>query len=236
MKRRADADGGAVDDGTKLSRSRFRLSDDFFDRPCQEVAVGLLGQTLVRQQEDGSQLRCRIVETECYLGVVDKACHTFGGRRTEKNAPMYMKPGTSYVYFTYGMYHCFNISSKEEGSAVLLRAAEPLEGEQTMQQHRRAHLKTPRDKAWKQHELCNGPSKLCMSLAIERFTCNAKDLTQWTGLWLEEAERPAEAVVTSTRVGIDSVEKEWRLKPLRFYLLGSKSVSRRDKEQEGKIT
>ncbi|CAB3362084.1 Hypothetical predicted protein [Cloeon dipterum] len=230
MKRRSD---GTV---VALTPGRQRLSDEFFNRPCLQVAVDLLGKTLVRKLEDGSLLRCKIVETECYLGVTDKACHTFGGRRTEKNAPMYMKPGTSYVYFTYGMYHCFNISSQEEGSAVLLRAAEPLEGEDTMQLHRQASQRSAKEKSYKTHELCNGPSKLCMALAIDRFTCNAKDLTLWPEMWFEEAPKPEESVVTSTRVGIDSVEKEWRLKPLRFYLLGNKSVSKRDKLQEGAIT
>lgn len=95
-----------------LSSSSTRWGDSEFDVPCQDLAVNMLGQTLVRKLDDGSELRCRIVETESYLGAVDKACHSFGGRKTERNKPMYMKPGTSYVYFTYGMYHCFNISSQ----------------------------------------------------------------------------------------------------------------------------
>jgi DNA-3-methyladenine glycosylase len=125
----------------------------------------------------------------------------------------------------------------EEGSAVLLRAVEPLEGELTMQLHRKAHQKSKNsDKCYKSHELCNGPSKLCMSLAIDRFTCNSRDLALWPGMWIERAnEAPPEKVVTSTRIGIDSVEAEWRLKPLRFYLLGSKSVSKRDKKEEEKL-
>lgn len=89
-----------------------RLLDNFFDVPCQLLAQGLLGQILVRKLSDNSTLRCRIVETECYLGGEDKASHSYNGRVTDRNAPMYMKPGTSYVYFTYGMYHCFNISSQ----------------------------------------------------------------------------------------------------------------------------
>jgi DNA-3-methyladenine glycosylase len=258
MKRSAETH--ASDQNTSVKRqalpslsTRWNASD--FDVPCQDLAVNLLGQTLVRKLDDGCELRCRIVETESYLGAVDKACHTFGGRRTERNKPMYMKPGTSYVYFTYGMYHCFNISSQglhffviktsktisilliaEEGSAVLLRAAEPLECDLTMQLHRKAHQKSKTsDKSYKSHELCNGPSKLCMSLAIDRFSCNSQDLAHWPGMWIERAPAPPEKVVLSTRIGIDSVEAEWRLKPLRFYLLGSKSVSRRDKTEEAKL-
>lgn len=119
---------------------------------------------------------------------------------------------------------------------MLIRAAEPLEGELTMQLHRKAHAKSKTsDKCYKSHELCNGPSKLCMSLAIDRFTCNSRDLAQWPGMWIEKAQVPPEKVVTSTRIGIDSVDVEWRLKPLRFYLMGSKSVSRRDKKAEDKL-
>jgi len=112
MKRSAD---GTLKKEAPKSRSDgvgVRWNDSRFDVPCLELATNLLGQTLVRRLDDGAELRCRIVETECYLGVEDKACHTYGGRRTNKNEPMYMKAGTSYVYFTYGMYHCFNISSK----------------------------------------------------------------------------------------------------------------------------
>jgi DNA-3-methyladenine glycosylase len=113
MKRSADTS----EQHTSAKRLSFtpsstRWGESDFDVPCQDLAVNLLGQTLVRKLDDGCELRCRIVETESYLGAEDKACHTFGGRRTERNKPMYMKPGTSYVYFTYGMYHCFNISSQ----------------------------------------------------------------------------------------------------------------------------
>jgi DNA-3-methyladenine glycosylase len=87
-----------------------RLRDNFFNVPCEILAKSLLGQTLVRSLSDGNVMRCKIVETECYLGGEDKASHSYNGRMTQRNMPMYMKPGTSYVYFTYGMYHCFNIS------------------------------------------------------------------------------------------------------------------------------
>lgn len=74
----------------------------------------LTGKVLVRKLENGTILKGRIVETESYLGVEDKASHTYKGKVTPRNIPMYMPPGTIYVYFTYGMYHCFNISSQGE--------------------------------------------------------------------------------------------------------------------------
>lgn len=70
------------------------------------------GKILVRKLENGTILKGRIVETESYLGAVDKASHTYQYRVSARNLPMYMPPGTIYVYFTYGMYHCFNLSSQ----------------------------------------------------------------------------------------------------------------------------
>lgn len=72
----------------------------------------LIYQILVRKLPDGSELRGRIVETESYLGGEDEASHSRGGKRTERNIAMYMKPGTIYVYQIYGVYFCMNISSK----------------------------------------------------------------------------------------------------------------------------
>ena len=105
-----------------------RLGRDFFDTPTEKLAVELLGKVLCRRTNQGEILCGKIVETEAYLGAIDPACHAYGGKRTARNAPMYEPPGTAYVYFIYGMYHCFNISSKEAGACVLVRALEPLTG------------------------------------------------------------------------------------------------------------
>jgi len=70
----------------------------------------------VRYLENGTILKGRIVETEAYLGAIDKACQTYQNKVTPRNLPMYMPPGTIYVYMTYGMYYCFNISSQGEHS------------------------------------------------------------------------------------------------------------------------
>ena len=106
-----------------------RLGRDFFDIPTETLAVALLGKIVCRKTEQGDLLCGKITETEAYLGEIDRACHAYGGKRTARNAPMYGPPGTAYVYFIYGMYHCFNISSKESGACVLIRALEPLAGE-----------------------------------------------------------------------------------------------------------
>ena len=105
----------------------------FYIRPCEELAQKLLGKLLYRILDNGEVLCGRIVETEAYLGVVDKACHAYGGKKTERCEPLYMAPGTAYVYFIYGIYHCLNISSQEPGACVLIRALEPLQGGWTKQ-------------------------------------------------------------------------------------------------------
>jgi DNA-3-methyladenine glycosylase len=89
-----------------------RLKDSFFDVPCEDLAKRLLGKILVRRVNDGTVLKGRVVETECYPGGEDKASCSYNGRITETIKAVYMKPGTAFVYVTYGMYHCINISSQ----------------------------------------------------------------------------------------------------------------------------
>uniref|UniRef100_H9GGQ2 DNA-3-methyladenine glycosylase II n=1 Tax=Anolis carolinensis TaxID=28377 RepID=H9GGQ2_ANOCA len=149
---------------------------------------------------------------------------------------MFMAPGTLYVYQIYGLYFCVNISSQGEGAAVLLRSLEPLEGLEAMQEQRlllsRRRKEPPAPlKAW---QLCNGPSKLCQALALDK-TLDQEDLSCHPDLWLEEGQEEEDkkeelAVVCARRIGISG---DWAHKPLRFYLRGNKYVSVVDKEAEG---
>ena len=86
-----------------------RLNRKFYARESIEVARALLGKRLVHRLDDGTRLSGEVVETEAYLGVLDKGAHTFEGRRTARTEAMYGEPGLSYVYFIYGMYHCLNV-------------------------------------------------------------------------------------------------------------------------------
>nr|CAH7716078.1 unnamed protein product [Callosobruchus chinensis] len=113
-----------------------RLLKEDLDRDCEDLAVYLLGKCLVRKLDNATILKGRIVETEAYLGGNDKASHSYNNRRSAANEPMYMEAGTCYVYMTYGMFFCMNISSKEPGAAVLIRALEPLYGMNTMEKLR----------------------------------------------------------------------------------------------------
>lgn len=102
------------------------LNREFYKRDALEVAKGLLGKILVREI-DGVILRGKIVETEAYIGSIDKASHAYNGRRTERTEPLFKEGGIAYVYFIYGLYHCFNVISGEsdDGQGALIRALEP---------------------------------------------------------------------------------------------------------------
>ena len=97
-----------------LKRKELRMSRTFFEQPCSKLAKALLGKTLVRKYNDGNILAGRIVEVECYFAQDDKCSHSYNYRQTKRNTAMFMKAGTLYVYMTYGMYYCTNISAKGE--------------------------------------------------------------------------------------------------------------------------
>ena len=140
------------------------LPRDFYQRSAREVAPDLLGRYLLRRLPDGEQLVLRLVEVEAYLGAEDRAAHAWGGRRTARNASLYLPGGHAYVYFIYGMHFCLNAvtGGTEHGGAVLLRAGEPLQGAALMERRRRLR-RTPRP-----GDLAGGPGKLCQALAVDR--------------------------------------------------------------------
>jgi DNA-3-methyladenine glycosylase len=173
----------------------------------------MLGTVLECETEDGLASGI-IVETEAYLGEHDLACHAAAGR-TARTEALYGPPGTSYVYFIYGMYWCFNAVTREVDlpSAVLVRALEPLEGIPLM------HKRRPRIK--NDVDLTNGPGKLCTALGIDG-SLSAKPL-QKRPLRIREGERvPDDKVEITTRIGITKCA-DW---PLRWIVRGNRFVSR----------
>ena len=200
-----------------------RLGRRFFRREPVTLARALLGQTLVRMI-DGNRLAGRIVEVEAYLGIDDRAAHTFGGRRTQRNETMWQEAGLLYVYFTYGMHHCANVVAEgpDRPTAVLLRALEPTEGTVVMRQNRAGKIPMNR---LKPTDLCSGPAKLCQALAIDRH-CDRIDLVNSDELWIERSRTHARAeIVESPRIGV-GYAGEWADRPLRFHLKGNPHVSR----------
>lgn len=163
----------------------------------------------------------RIVETEAYLGPMDKAAHSYNRKRTPKNEAMYMPPGTCYVYSIYGIHNCVNVSSDGEGAAVLIRALEPLEGIEEMKKRRKT--------CKKDFDLCRGPAKLCQSMGISKGMHNMIDMCVSMEIWVESDGYELDEIVTCSRVGISYAE-EWVESPLRFYIKGNKCVSKLIKE------
>lgn len=200
------------------------LSRDFFARHPRVVARALLGKILVRRLPDGAELRGRLVETEAYLGREDDdpAAHAYSGKTT-RNAVLFGAPGHAYVYFTYGMHYCMNISCQPEGRAgcVLLRAVEPLAGVEMMAKSRGLVLEEGLSPA-RLRLVASGPGRLCQAFGITREQDNGKDLTdQSNDLYVIADDHVAPRIVTTPRVGITKAAEL----PLRFFILGNPYVS-----------
>ena len=188
------------------------LPRSFYARPTLTVARDLLGRRLVRRVR-GRRVSGIIVETEAYRGPADVASHARHGAES-KAAPMFGEPGHAYVYFTYGMHYCMNVVTEPAGSgtAVLIRALEPDEGVAAMRRNRGGDFPD--------HELTNGPAKLCQALAVDR-ALNREDLLG-DRLWIEAGQPvPARRIKQTARVGI----RRGREHPWRFYDSASRFVS-----------
>ena len=208
---------GAVATEAMLRRHPV-LDAAFFTRPTLRVARALLGKVFVHRTAAGTTAG-RIVEVEAYRGPSDRAAHTAGGRRTPRNEVMWGPGGRLYVYFTYGMHWCMNVVTQEAdlAEAVLLRAAEPVRGIESM--------RARRPKAKRDVDLMNGPGKLCAALAIDR----ALDGEPLDGprlfLTARDVAVSEDDIAVSPRIGIDNSgdAAHW---PLRFFLRGNRYVSK----------
>jgi DNA-3-methyladenine glycosylase len=189
------------------------LPRGFYDRETEIVARDMLGTVLECETSEGFASGI-IVETEAYLGEHDPACHAAAGR-TLRTEPLYGPPGTSYVYFIYGMYWCFNAVTREEGlpSAVLVRALEPLDGISLM------HRRRPRIK--KDTDLTNGPGKLCTALGIVGGM-SGKSLQRKPIVMRDGEPGSDDRGEITTRIGITR-SADW---PLRWTIRGNRFVSR----------
>ena len=199
--------------------STHKLPREFYTRPnVLAVARELLGKLLVVPDEDGRRVSGMIVEVEAYRGPEDRASHAYGGRRTKRTETMYRKGGIAYVYFVYGMYYQFNVVSNvtDVPHAILVRALAPVEGIELMRERRHQHP---------DHNLTNGPGKLCIALNIDR-ALDGSDLLA-DRVWIEEYESvPARRIGRGPRIGIDYAQ-EWVDKPWRFWIRDNSYVSRR---------
>ena len=177
------------------------LPRQFYTRPTLEVARDLLGRRLCRRLDDGRVLAGRIVEVEAYDGPNDRASHAFRGP-TPRNAPMFGPGGHAYVYLVYGMHHCLNVVTGDEGypAAVLLRAAEP-----------------------PSVSSASGPGRLTRAFGVDR----ALDGADFTGrtLWIAAGQPVASRQIKRTaRIGVDYAGA-WAKRKYRFVIAGHTAAS-----------
>lgn len=201
----------------------MKINRLFYNRNTIDVARKLLGKVIVRKI-NGLTLKGMIVETEAYLGVIDKAAHSYGGKKTKRVEIMYGPPGRAYIYLIYGMYYCFNVVTKEEGvpEAVLIRGIEPLEGIETMSENR-YNKPLPQITNRQYINLSNGPGKLCIAMNLDK-SLNGEDLCG-NRLYIEEGLNDNFNIISCKRIGIDYAE-EAKDFPLRFYIENNKFVSK----------
>lgn len=174
------------------------------------MARALLGKILVH-----GDAAARIVETEAYLGLTDRAAHAWRGL-TPRTKVLFGAPGHAYVYLIYGMYECLNLVAEGEGSpgCVLIRALEPVAGIEGMRKRR--------SRAKKERDLANGPGKLTIAMGITR-ALNGADVTRGSLTVCEPMIQEDFETGVSPRIGILH-NVDW---PLRFSIQGSEFVSRR---------
>ncbi len=183
--------------------SRKRLPPEFYLQDTVQVAQQLIGKLLCRRV-NGQLLSALICETEAYTGFSDKACHSYRGS-SPRTRVMFEPGGRAYVYLIYGMYSCLNLTTREEGipEAVLIRAACPVEGIETMMQLRQR--KKP-IKNLREHNLLSGPGRLCDGLGITRED-NGVLLTSEELFLCEGVAVPTEQIAATPRINIDYAQE-----------------------------
>jgi len=196
----------------KLPLSYYSNQDVLF------LAQDLLGKVLFTDINDEVTAGI-IVETEAYFGVLDKASHAYGGRRTNRTETLYNHGGISYVYLCYGIHHLFNVvtSVKDEPHAVLIRAVEPLIGKDIMELRRNMSA----GKA----AISSGPGSAAKALGIDQ-SFNKKDL-DGNEIWIEDhgIQYPADDIIKAPRIGVAYAQED-ALLPWRFFVKGNKYVSK----------
>ena len=198
---------------------RKKLDKSFYQRELLEVAPDLLGKILVKNNKK-NVLAGKIVEVEAYHGDFDKAAHSYG-RMTKRTEIMFEAGGYLYVYFTYGAHHCCNVvtGKKGQGTAVLIRAVEPLTGIDVMIKNRFGRkLNSEKEKI----NLTSGPGKICQAFAIEKKN-SGTDLTKNEIFILDSEKVGNKEIGISKRIGISkSVDLPWR-----FFIKNNPYLSRK---------
>jgi DNA-3-methyladenine glycosylase len=197
----------------------MKLPREFYTREdTLQISRELLGKLLVVSDDSGRRVSGMIVETEAYMGEIDRAAHSFGGRRTPRNEITYAAGGHVYVFFIYGMYYQLNFVTgpAHHPHVALIRGIEPVEGLEIMRE-RRGPMP---DK-----NLTSGPGKLCIAFGIDRGL-NGEELLG-NKIWLEDYKTFSDDEISAgKRIGIDYAE-EYAEKPWRFWVKNNPFVSRK---------
>ncbi|MFT3749038.1 MAG: DNA-3-methyladenine glycosylase [Agriterribacter sp.] len=195
-----------------------KLDYEFYNRAnVVQIARSLIGKILITQF-DGIETSGRIVETEAYNGVADRASHAWNGRRTSRTEIMFGDAGMAYVYLCYGMHHLFNIvtNAKNTPHAVLIRAVEPITGIDTMLK-RTGKKKLDRT-------LTSGPGNVAKALGIFTKHTGANLLDDLIFVADDGFKVNNKNIVATPRIGVDYAGED-ALLPYRFVLKGNIYVS-----------
>jgi DNA-3-methyladenine glycosylase len=209
-----------------------KLDAAFYDRAgVVAVARDLLGKVLVTEF-GGQRTSGRIVETEAYNGVGDRASHAWSGRRTRRTEVMYAAGGAAYVYLIYGIHHLFNVvtNKKDVPHAVLVRALEPMEGIGVMRERfgkgvlRGDRVRKPDGAVKPDYSLTRGPGNLSRALGLR--TVHTGVSLMGDEIWIgDDGYRPKRAeIIAGPRIGVDYAGVDAGL-PYRFFIKGSSYVS-----------
>lgn len=201
-----------------------KLSNDFYLRgDVVQIARDLLGKVIVTKF-DGHYTAGRIVETEAYAGIIDKASHAYNNRRTSRTEAMFGKGGVSYVYLCYGIHHLFNVvcNTANNPDAVLIRGIEPLEGTAAM-------LKRFNKQKF-DSSIGRGPGNASKALGI--FTQHTGTSLQSKELFIADDETTGFDCAVSKRIGVDYAA-EHALWLYRFFIPGNAHVSKHVFNKEG---
>ncbi len=183
------------------------------------TAKALIGKILQTNIE-GIITSGRIVETEAYRGADDKGCHSFIHGKTERTAVMFESGGVSYVYICYGIHHMINVvtNSISNADAILIRAIEPIEGEEIMLARRGGKFKN--------YYLSGGPGKVCQCLGIEKSGNNLPFYDHNSPISIYDDKCFNETIMSTPRVGMSHRVAEYANNHWRFYVKGNPYVSR----------
>ena len=196
----------------------MKLKRSFYDRKdVVKIARELLGKILVTQM-DGVRSSGRIVETEAYAGFGDRASHAFGGRRTARSEHLYGVPGTIYVYICYGMHPLFNVitNKKDIPHGVLIRALEPLEGLELMQERT--------GKFSSDYTITKGPGNLSRAMGMSKLQSGCSIFSEEIFIEDDGLHYKKDQIVVTKRIGVEGAGKDAEL-PYRFIVRGNPYVS-----------